>query len=140
MVVCEWARELSAASLFEALRARRTYAATGDRIVLDVWLNGRPMGSELKPVADRVIDVNVRGEDAVASIELVRNGRVIDRHFPADEAPDPPRLPGKGKCRIQYGWGPWAALDLGRTCRWDAGRMHPAATGQVLLSSMPQLA
>jgi hypothetical protein len=20
---------------------------------------------------------------------------------------------------VQYGWGPWAALDLGRTCQWD---------------------
>lgn len=114
-----WARDLSAGSLFEALRARRTYAATGDRIVLDVSLNSRPMGSQLRPVADRQIHIRVRGQDAIASVELVRNGRVIRRHFPADEQPEPATLPGRAKCRIQYGWGPWAALDLGRTCRWD---------------------
>jgi len=30
------------------------------------------------------------------------------------------------KCRIQYGWGPWAALDLGRTCLWQ---MHVRLAG-----------
>jgi hypothetical protein len=114
-----WARDLSAASLFEAMRARRTYAATGDRIVLEVALNGRPMGCELEAVADREIDVHVIGEDAIAVVELVRNGRVIERHFPDDHADRPPKLPGRAKCRIQYGWGPWAALDLGQTCLWE---------------------
>ena len=32
-------------ALMEAIRARRTYAATGDRIALEVSLNGHPMGS-----------------------------------------------------------------------------------------------
>jgi len=114
-----WARDLSARSLFEAFRARRTYAATGDRIALDVTLNGRPMGSELEQVTDRQIDVRVEGEDAIAAVELIRNGRVIRRYFPEDHADGPVRLPGRAKCRIQYGWGPWAALDLGSTCRWD---------------------
>jgi hypothetical protein len=114
-----WARDLSAAALFEAFRARRTYAATGDRIVLDVSLNGRPMGSQLAATADRQIEVRVDGEDALATIEVIRNGRVIHRHFPDDHLDGPLRLPGKAKCRIQYGWGPWAALDLGHTCLWE---------------------
>ena len=119
-VVGVWARDLSAGSLFEAMRARRTYAATGDRIVLDFTLNGRPMGSELPATADREIDVRVRADDAVASVELIRNGRVIDRHFPDDRDRGPINFRGFIKCRIQYGWGPWAALDLGHTCLWDA--------------------
>lgn len=114
-----WARDLSAASLFEAFCARRTYAATGDRIALDVTLNGEPMGSRVSPVSDRQIDVSVQGQDAIATIELVRNGKVIHRHFPDDHYDGRLKLPGKTKCRIQYGWGPWAALDLGRTCVWD---------------------
>jgi hypothetical protein len=118
-VVGVWARDLSPGSLFEAIRARRTYAATGDRIVLDVTLNGRPMGAELGPVADRQVDVRVEGQDGLSCIELVRNGRVIERHFPEDHVVGPPTLPGRVKCRIQYGWGPWAALNLGRICDWD---------------------
>jgi hypothetical protein len=114
-----WAYDLTAKSLFEALRARRIYAATGDRIVLDVTLNGRAMGSKLAPVADRQIDVRAEGQDSIGMIELIRNGRVIKRHFPTDRAHRSAKLPGRVKCRFQYGWGPWAALDLGRICSWD---------------------
>jgi hypothetical protein len=114
-----WARELTAEALFEALRARRTCAATGDRIILDVTLNGRPMGSGLAPVADRQIDVRAEGQDSIEMIELIRNGQVIERWFPMDSGRRLPKLPGRVKCRFQYGWGPWAALDLGRICSWD---------------------
>ena len=114
-----WADDLQATSLLQALRARRTFAATGDRIELELALNGQPMGAELAATTDRQIDVRVEGQDAIAMIELVRNGRVIERHFPEDHVQGPLRLPGRAKCRIRYGWGPWAALDLGRTCLWD---------------------
>lgn len=114
-----WARELTPAALFEAVRARRTYAATGDRITLEVKLNGWPMGAELPATADRQLDVRIEGQDALAMVELIRNGRVIDRHFPEDHITGPLQLPGRAKCRIQYGWGPWAALKLGRICPWD---------------------
>jgi hypothetical protein len=118
-VLGAWATELTPAALFEAVRARRTYAATGDRIVLDVKLNGRPMGSELPATAERQIDVRVEGQDSVQMVELVRNGRVIERHFPEDDVRGPLTLPGRAKFRVQYGWGPWAALGLGRVCAWD---------------------
>lgn len=118
-IVGVWAEDLSRAGLFEALRARRTYAATGDRITLEVKLNGRPMGSDVAATRDRQVDVRVEGQDSIAMIELLRNGRVIERHFPEDDADSKVKLPGRAKCRIQYGWGPWAALDLGRICHWD---------------------
>ncbi|MDA2928746.1 DUF3604 domain-containing protein [Acidobacteria bacterium AH-259-O06] len=127
-----WAEDLRRDSLFEAFRSRRTYAATGDRIILDVKLNGWPMGSQLAEQADRQVDVRVEGQDAIAMIELVRNGRVIERYFPEDQMKGPLKLPGRAKCRIQYGWGPWAALNLGRICHWDftvrleGGRFHQA--------------
>ncbi|MFN4258771.1 MAG: hypothetical protein ACK4RK_05705 [Gemmataceae bacterium] len=129
-----WARDLSAPSLFEAIRARRTYAATGDRIALDVTLNDHPMGAEVKAGVDRQIDVQVEGQDALAMIELVRNGRVIDRYFPEDHIQQPFQLPGRVRCRIQYGWGPWAALNLGRICEWD---MMLTITGGKFLSASP---
>jgi len=129
-----WARELTREALFEAIRARRTYAATGDRIALEVTLNGRPMGAELELTADRQIDVRVEGQDSIAAIELIRNGRVIQRHFPEDHANEAVKLPGRAKCRIQYGWGPWAALDLGRTCQWQ---MHVGLEGGKIRRATP---
>ncbi len=117
-VVGVWAESLTRRSLFEAIRARRTYAATGDRIALEVALNGHPMGAEIPLTSDRQIDVRVTAQDAIASVELVCNGRVVERHFPEDHAPAV-TLPGRVKCRLQYGWGPWADLNLGRVCDWD---------------------
>lgn len=127
-----WAKELTRASLLKAIRARRTYAATGDRIALEVAVNGHPMGADVPATADRQIDVRVQAQDSIAMVELVRNGKVIERHFPEDHIDGPVKLPGRAKCRIQYGWGPWAALGLGRTCVWemtikiDGGRFHQA--------------
>jgi hypothetical protein len=129
-VVGVWADSLSADSLLAALRSRHTFALTGDRIVLEFTLNEQPMGSELPAVADRQIDVRVEGQDAIAMVELVRNGRVIERFFPEDHVPSRLALPGRAKCRIQFGWGPWSALNLGRVCAWDmslrvtGGRFH----------------
>lgn len=114
-----WAKDLSRESLFEAIRARRTYAATGDRIGLEFAINDAPMGSDVAATSDRQIDIRVEGQDAIAMVELIRNGKVIERHFPEDHFDGPTKLPGKAKCRIHYGWGPWAALGLGRTCLWD---------------------
>lgn len=118
-IVGVWSNELSRPALFEAIRSRRTFAATGDRIALEVSLNDQPMGSELDFVDDRLIDVRVTGQDAIHMVELIRNGRVIERYFPEDAA-EAVTLPGIVKCRIQYGWGPWADLDLGRICDWEA--------------------
>lgn len=119
-VVGVWAKDLTADSIFEALRARRSYAATGDRIVLDVKLNGQPMGSEMPAETDREIEVRVEGQDAISTVELIRNGKVIQRYFPEDRVSGSRlRLPGRVKCRIQYGWGPWADLNMARVCPWD---------------------
>ncbi|MGH8018690.1 MAG: hypothetical protein ACREIA_10415 [Opitutaceae bacterium] len=126
-----WAQSLDPKELFEAIRARRTYASSGERIALEFTLNGHPMGAALPFASEREIDVVVEGQDAVEMVELVRNGRVIERHFPGDTA-NPLRLPSRAKCRIRYGWGPWGQLALDRVCQWDmtirldGGRFHRA--------------
>ncbi|MCP4405575.1 MAG: hypothetical protein GY801_50765 [bacterium] len=118
-VVGVWADTLTPASLFEAIWKRRTFASTGERTLLDVTLNGHPMGSELPATQERAFEVYVEGQDSVEMVELIRNGRVIKRHFPEDHITGPLTLPSRAKCRIQYGWGPWAALSLGRICQWE---------------------
>ncbi len=133
-LVAIWARDLSPASLIESIRRRRTYAVTGDRIQLDFTINDRPMGSELKPTADRQIDVAVEAPDSIKMIELVRSDHVIERHFPEDTAVRPAPLPGQVNCRLRYGWGPWAALNLGRICDWD---MHVRLAGGRFVEALP---
>lgn len=113
------ATELTRPALFEALRARRTYAVTGDRIELDFFINGRPMGSELPYTPLRRLQVRVRGWDVIDRVEVVKNGRVIHRDFPVDRQPSPKSWDDPVIVRFEYGWGPWPALGWGGTADWD---------------------
>lgn len=101
------ATELTRESLWDAFQNRRVYGVTGDRIELTFTCNGEPMGSILKPTPERVLRVNVRGQDAIDRIEILRNGRVMATHChqghwntPADGATT------RFKLRIETGWGP----------------------------------
>jgi len=114
-----WAESLDSASIFEALRARRTVAVTGDRINLVILVNGQPMGAEIPATEKRMFEIDVDAPDSIEMVELVRGSRTIKRHFPADEIEERDRLPGRARCRLQYGWGPWSALDLERVCEWE---------------------
>ena len=55
-----WARDLTRGGLWEALRARRTYALTGDRIDVQFAVNGEPMGTVLGPAQRREVALSHR--------------------------------------------------------------------------------
>ena len=99
-----WARELTRDGIWEAIRSRRTYALTGDRIALAFSLNGKPMGSSLRPCQERTAEVTVTGGAPLDYVDLVRNGEAIARRSAAEaprrEAPD-----FKGKVTLSVGWG-----------------------------------
>ena len=113
------AADLTRGALFDALRNRRTYAVTGDRIELDFHLNGKMMGQELPYVRERELDINVSGWDQVDRVELLKNNRVIHRDFPVDRVPKRKSWDQPVLIRFEYGWGPWPALAMARTCDWD---------------------
>lgn len=115
-----YAKELSREAILEAIRQRRTIAASGDRIGLEVKLNGHWMGSDLPYHADREIAVNVRGQDEIERVEILRNNRVIYRYFPEDYFNETARWPGEFLCRLEFGWGPWADLNMARVADWEA--------------------
>ncbi|GAF78628.1 unnamed protein product, partial [marine sediment metagenome] len=72
-------RDLDRPSLIHALRQRRTYATTGARILLDLSAAGLPMGAEGQ--ADEVeCEVAVHGEDRIALVEIVKDGKVAWSH------------------------------------------------------------
>jgi len=113
------ATELSRPAIFDAIRHRRTYAVTGDRIGLDVHLNGAIMGQELPYARQRTLQVHVGGWDVVDRVEVIRNGQVIHRDFPVDREPAAGRWSKPVCVRFEYGWGPWPALGWGGTADWD---------------------
>jgi hypothetical protein len=72
-----WARSLSRADIFEALRRRRVYATTGSRIVLDFRVDDHLMGEEYVAAGPPLISATVEGEAPIAAVDLVRNNEVI---------------------------------------------------------------
>jgi hypothetical protein len=113
-----WASKLTRESLWEALWQRRTYAVTGDRIRLEFFVNDSPMGSEIELTSKRNIKVGIEAMDDLDVIEVIKNGQIIHREYP-DEEFNTDELLKQVKTRFEYGWGPWAALDMARVCDWD---------------------
>ncbi len=113
------ATALTREAIFDALRNRRTYAVTGDRIDLDFTLNGSMMGQELAYSRERRMQVDVRGWDPIDRVEVLKNNRVIHRDFPVDHEPTAESWRRPVVVRFEYGWGPWPALGWGGTADWD---------------------
>lgn len=72
---------LTRENLIEALRARRCWATTGERIELAFDVDGTPMGGELEALLDGRVQatVSVLGTERAYVIELLRNGEIVDR-------------------------------------------------------------
>jgi len=65
--------ELSRIGVFNALReGNRTYATTGERIILEFSVNGKPMGSELniKLGEELIFLISVNGTDQLQKVEV----------------------------------------------------------------------
>jgi hypothetical protein len=112
------AASLTRESIFDALRNRRCYALTGDRILVDFSLNGKMMGSEMPWTRARKIDVAVTGWDQVDRVEVLKNNYVVHRDFPMDRRQSSRSWERPVLVRFEYGWGPWAALGIGGVADW----------------------
>ncbi len=83
-----FAPELTRKAIFQALRHRRCYATTDSRIILRCRLNQKDMGQEVvveDPETARRIRVQVTGTERIERAEIVKNGAVLNRHYPASD-------------------------------------------------------
>jgi len=72
-----WAEGLTRRDLFGALRARRTVALTGARMVVRFTVNGAPMGAEI-PACERVrIRVDAWTPGRIAQVQVLKNTRLV---------------------------------------------------------------
>lgn len=113
-LVSDFSRE----GIFEAIRARRTYALTGDRIELDISIDGQPMGSTLEAGQQVEAVFSVHGRDELDVVEVIQDGRVVHRAFAEDAVPAERSFDTPVQVRLEWGWGPWGALALDRICDW----------------------
>lgn len=79
------APELSRDAVFDAVRSRRCYATSLERIYLDVEVAGAGMGEAVEwpdPAAPRAVRATVAAQSDVASIDVVRSGRTVHTASP----------------------------------------------------------
>jgi hypothetical protein len=96
-LTCVLAESLTREAIFDALWARRCYATTGERHLLDFTLNGAPMGSEVKAPVGKAVRVTARAVGAcpLSRLQIVSQGVVVlDRQVSGEEAQLEEDLPG----------------------------------------------
>ena len=82
-LACLWVKEVSRKGILEALRRRRCFATTGDKIMVDFHLNGAWAGEEVQCDGSPRIGFSVIAVDEISSIDILRNSRVIHSLKPA---------------------------------------------------------
>lgn len=96
------AEERTRESIWAAIKARRTYAITGDRILCDFKVNGAYLGSEI--TADhRKITAHVETEGVLDKIVLYKNLKPY--HVINGEMYQEINEEGCYKLRVEMGWG-----------------------------------
>ncbi len=75
-----WVKEISRQGILEALRNRRTFATTGDKMFIDIQVNGAEMGSTITLDQVPEIAVNVQGQYPLEKVEIIRNSKVIQEY------------------------------------------------------------
>lgn len=132
-----YAPELTRRAIWDAIRARRCYAVTGDRIRVAFGINDAVMGQEIACPGRREVRVDVRGCDALDRVEVVKNNRPLKRVF-GPTAPENLQDPVTAKIRVEWGWG-----DKEEAVRWDADlgltegellSVEPCFTGEQILA------
>lgn len=71
-----YAKGIDRESIFEGLRARRTYAAT-DKILLDVTIANHLMGEAIEVSGAPELEVAVQGTASIAQIEVIKNSKFV---------------------------------------------------------------
>jgi len=64
-------------AIFDALRGLRTYATTGDRIILDFEVNGSPMGTRVPMDKNRKLKGRVIGTAPLESVSILKNDQLL---------------------------------------------------------------
>ena len=101
-----WAEACTREAIWDAFYARRMYALTGDRILLEFAVNDAAMGDVIPVTTRRKIAVNVAAGGAIDCVDVIRNGKLIRRLSQMDVAP----VSGASDCvrtklHLELGWG-----------------------------------
>ncbi len=109
------APDLSRKSIWDAIKNRRTYAITGDRIKCEFTVNGEPFGGESKAVDSNSVFFKAKACDFIEKAVIYKNLEPVDSiHFENFEKQE--FTGGRVKLRVETGWG-----RKNEPYRWDMG-------------------
>ena len=80
-LVAVWAEYKTRRCIFKALMARRTYALTDSRIVLEMTVNGACMGSEVEPSEKAAISISVIAPSIIEKVQIIKNTSLLAEFF-----------------------------------------------------------
>ena len=102
-----FADELNREGVFQGIYHRRTYATTGERIVLRFDVEGEPLGSEIRADGAVSLRVSAAGSAGLKMVRVVKNGGIVYAVDPPDERTDFEFVD-----RLADGGGAWYYVDL----------------------------
>jgi len=76
-VAALWVKELSREGILEAMRSKRCFATTGDKMIVDFRVNGKTTGSTITTNRAPGLNIKVKGQQELAKVEVLRNSTVI---------------------------------------------------------------
>jgi len=77
-IAAVWVREINQNGIVEGLKNRRCFATTGDKIYVNMTVNGAWASDEATIHGDApVIQIDIEAVDTIKSIEILRNSKVI---------------------------------------------------------------
>jgi hypothetical protein len=79
-VAALWVKEHSRAGIMEALKSKRCFATTGDKISIDFRLNEVVQGSEVQISGAPKLNIVVKGQRELAKVAILRNSQVIKEY------------------------------------------------------------
>lgn len=101
-----WAKEKTREAIWEAIKAGRTYAVTGDKIACQFSINGAEMGSSIQTSEPRHIVLDAECVDYVDKITIYKNAKPW-KVAAGESLQQPTHSGGKQtyKVRVELGWG-----------------------------------
>ncbi len=109
-----YAKELTREALWEALWSRRCYATTGERMILQVDMDGHVMGEEFETDEPPKISVRIMGTAPLHEVEVKRGVETIHRHPFAEPRDDSDRL-------IKIEWSGVRVRSRPKRVDWEGG-------------------
>lgn len=111
-LTCVQSDDLTREGLWKAIKARRCYGTTGQRILIEASADGHPIGSAYETTKGPTIDVKVIGTTPIERIDIVRG---------IDDLYAYPEDPKRSEKRVRVAWSGQRIRARNRLVRWDGG-------------------